>query len=196
MQKNCQRSCRPQPKGVNSFYLLSELLSGTAVLTNQSVRTFARDFPGAGLTITARSELACSPSSHFLGLVATTKQDGVRVGEMWGGVGGVASVPRSWCYALWMWCLLLQQSWGVGKFLGSLPAVGRLNLPWEFPLVGSEPGPGNHPPRRSWWGREIRTLGDSCLGRCLLTEATVVAWLLTFPTISCFIWLIPSLPCP
>lgn len=79
-----QKDCRPQPKGVNSFYLLSELFSGTAVLTNKPVRTFARDFPGVGLTFPARSELATSPPSHFLGPVAVTKLGWGRGVGRWG----------------------------------------------------------------------------------------------------------------
>lgn len=58
MQKDCQKSYGFQPKGVNSYYLLSGLLSGTAVLTNQTVRTFARHFPRADLTLPVISELA------------------------------------------------------------------------------------------------------------------------------------------
>lgn len=58
MHKDCQKSCRRQAKGVDSYYLLSRLLSGTAVLTYQIVRTFARDFPRADLTLPIISELA------------------------------------------------------------------------------------------------------------------------------------------
>lgn len=48
-QKDCQRSCRACPRGANTSCLFPELLSGTAVHTNQVVRTFARSFLGSVL---------------------------------------------------------------------------------------------------------------------------------------------------
>lgn len=68
MQKDRQKSYGLQPKGVNSYYLLSGLLSGTAVLTNQTVRTFARDFPRADLTLPVISELASLGVFMLLGV--------------------------------------------------------------------------------------------------------------------------------